>query len=230
MEGLSKRGASEEQLLRHKRLKLILYMGLFLGYAVFYYNRKSYSSLIPVLLQSKFLGASELGFITSCFAFSYGLSKFGSGVLSDKLPPKALFVAALIATGICNILFAFTDGVIFLSCVWFVNGLVQGFAWPQCAKLLKVWFKADEVINVIQLTYPRLRMSLTTRCCTLGYIYKQKTHLQWGTIFLFISACMVQSWCFSRVKYVCQENQTMQFSWSNLNLQPHCNALYIAVT
>ena len=133
---------------RLQRLKNTLYLSLFVGYAVYYYNRKSYSSLIPALLQSQYLGESELGFVSSCFAFSYGLSKFGSGILSDKLQPRELFVLGLIATGICNIFFTCVDGVIFLSCVWFVNGLVQGLAWPQCAKLLKVWFEPHEVINM----------------------------------------------------------------------------------
>jgi OPA family glycerol-6-phosphate transporter-like MFS transporter 4 len=135
----------QTRLSRHKSLKNTLYLSLFLGYGVFYYNRKSYSSLIPALLQSRYLGESELGFISSCFAFSYGLSKFGSGILSDKLQPRELFVIGLIATGICNIFFTFIDGVMFLSCVWLVNGLVQGLAWPQCAKLLKVWFEPHEV-------------------------------------------------------------------------------------
>ena len=130
---------------RYNNLKYRLYFSLFIGYAMFYYNRKSYSSLIPALLQSQYLGESELGFISSCFAFSYGLSKFGCGILSDKLQPKELFVFGLIATGICNIFFTFIGGIMYLSSVWFVNGLIQGLAWPQCAKLLTVWFKPDEV-------------------------------------------------------------------------------------
>ena len=114
----------QTRLSRHKSLKNTLYLSLFIGYGVFYYNRKSYSSLIPALLQSRYLGESELGFISSCFAFSYGLSKFGSGILSDKLQPRELFVIGLIATGICNIFFTFIDGVMFLSCVWLVNSLL----------------------------------------------------------------------------------------------------------
>ena len=137
---------------RLKALKNTLYASIFIGYALFYYNRKSYSSLIPALKQSQSVEESELGFISSAFALSYGLSKFGSGVLSDKLQPRQLFVFGLIATGICNILFTFVDGVRFLSCIWFVNGLVQGLAWPQCAKLLKVWFEPDEVGTWLQQT------------------------------------------------------------------------------
>ena len=149
-------GAQNSEILREKErtqrsqlqrnsLKYSIYLSIFLGYAVFYYNRKSYSSLIPTLLQSQYLAESELGFISSCFAFSYGLSKFTSGILSDKLRPRELFVSSLIATGFCNIFFTSFSGVTFLSSVWFVNGLVQGVAWPQCAKLLKVWFRPVEV-------------------------------------------------------------------------------------
>ena len=130
---------------RLKSVKNTLYLSLIVGYAVYYYNRKSFTSLIPALLRSQNLGESGLGFISSCFAFSYGLSKFGSGILSDKLQPRELFVAGLIATGICNIFFTFFNGVLLLSCIWLVNGLVQGLAWPQCAKLLKIWFEPSEV-------------------------------------------------------------------------------------
>ena len=138
-------GADRSKQERSKSLKNTLYASIFIGYALFYYNRKSYSSLIPALKQSQSVEESELGFISSAFAFSYGLSKFGSGVLSDKLQPRQLFVVGLIATGFCNILFTFVDSVMFLPGIWFANGLVQGLAWPQCAKLLKVWFEPNEV-------------------------------------------------------------------------------------
>jgi sugar phosphate permease len=142
------KSAGRDDKRKHARLrsvKNILYLCLIVGYGVYYYNRKSYTSLIPALLHSQSLGESELGFISSCFAFSYGLSKFGSGILSDRLQPRELFVAGLIATGICNIFFTCFDGVMLLSCIWLVNGLVQGIAWPQCAKLLKLWFEPNEV-------------------------------------------------------------------------------------
>ena len=112
---------------------------------MFYYCRKSFTSLIPTLLESHHLLERELGFIASVFAFSYGLSKFGSGILSDKLQPRELFVAGLVATGWCCIFFPFINGVILLSCLWLIHGLVQGLAWPQCAKLLKLWFEPNEV-------------------------------------------------------------------------------------
>lgn len=133
---------------RYKRLKYTLYFGLFIGYSIYYYNRKSYTSLIPALLQSLDLEESELGIISSSFALSYGLSKFISGILSDRLQPRELFVAGLIGSGLCNIFFTTCTSVRMLAFVWFLNGIVQGLSWPQCSKLLKEWFRPHEVRTV----------------------------------------------------------------------------------
>lgn len=129
----------------YKRLKYTLYFCLFFGYSVYYYNRKSYTSLIPSLLQSLRLEESELGIISSSFGLSYGISKFVGGILSDKLQPRELFVAGLIGTGLCNAFFTTCRSIQMLAFVWFINGLVQGLSWPPCSKMLKEWFRPNEV-------------------------------------------------------------------------------------
>ena len=125
--------------------KYIVYSCLFIGYSVFFYNRRSYTSLIPTLLRSVQLEESELGLISSCFALSYGLSKFVTGILSDKIPPRELFVAGLIGTGLCNAIFTTCRRVEMLALVWFLNGLFQGLSFPPCSKILEELFRPDEV-------------------------------------------------------------------------------------
>lgn len=139
------RTTSMQEKEKYTKIKHTLYLTILIGYSLYYYNRKSASSLIPVLLQSKILDASGVGLVSSAFSLSYCLSKFGSALLSDKCNPRPLFVFGLVATGLCNITFTCFDGVVSLAAIWFLNGLIQGIGWPQCAKLLKVWFRPDEV-------------------------------------------------------------------------------------
>ena len=129
----------------YKRLKYVIYVSLFIGYSVYFYNRKSFTALIPTLHKSVGLRESELGAISSSFALSYGLSKFICGVLSDKLQARELFLIGLFGTGLCNAFFTVCRRVDMFVFIWFGNGLLQGLSWPPCSKLLKEWFRPNEV-------------------------------------------------------------------------------------
>ena len=108
--------------------------------------RRSFTSSIPYLLQdSGFLTTENIGMISSCFATSYGVSKFFSSVLSDHMSATLMLSLCLGFSGLCCVLFPLAGGVWPLCALWFVQGVAQGLGWPACAKILREWYPRSEL-------------------------------------------------------------------------------------
>lgn len=124
--------------------KYLIFSVIFFGYAMFGYNRKGVSFVIPKLIEEG-LENEQVGLILSSQNLAYAISKFLGGIISDKLSSRILFSVGLLASGLAAVLFSLVDSVTLFTLAWFVNGLAQGVGWPAIAKLLKNWFDPAEL-------------------------------------------------------------------------------------
>jgi OPA family sugar phosphate sensor protein UhpC-like MFS transporter len=85
-----------------------------------------------------------LGLLGSILYITYGISKFASGVISDRSNARYFMAFGLIMTGVCNILFGLSSSLVFLAIFWGLNGWFQGFGWPPCARFLTHWYSQNE--------------------------------------------------------------------------------------
>ncbi len=127
---------------RHWRLHLMFSM--YIGYGVFYFTRKSLTFAMPSMLSDLGLVHSDIGFLGTLFYITYGVSKFVSGIVSDRSKPSYFMGLGLIATGIINILFGFSSSLFMFAILWTLNAFFQGWGWPPCAKLLTTWYSRSE--------------------------------------------------------------------------------------
>ena len=109
---------------RNKQNRLIF--GLFTGYAFYSLLRKSFAVSVPFMRTSMDLSKADVGNIATSFSAAYGISKFVGGVVSDFLPPDALFAIGLFLAALSNFLFSFSTSTTMLCVLWFLNGSVQG--------------------------------------------------------------------------------------------------------
>nr|XP_002130897.1 glucose-6-phosphate exchanger SLC37A4-like [Ciona intestinalis] len=116
-----------------------IFICLYVGYMFYIFNRKSFSFVIPNIVETDGLNSGDVGTILSAQAVAYGIGKFVSGMLVDRFSATKLFCAGLCLCGASNILFSVSPPGYF-SVLWFFNGLVQGPGWPSCAIMLKKWF------------------------------------------------------------------------------------------
>lgn len=128
----------------YKYWRLRIFAGMYVGYAFYYFTRKSFTFAMPALSDSLGYGKAELGIIGSVLAITYGVSKFLSGILGDKSNPRYFMSIGLILTGIFNICFGASSSLFFLAVFWGLNGWFQGWGWPGCAKLLTHWYSQSE--------------------------------------------------------------------------------------
>ena len=90
------------------------------------------------------LDITAVGVVTSIFPLCYGMSKFISGTLSDVLSPRVMLGGGLLATGIVNCAFGASSNLTLFCLFWAMNGILQGFGAPSCAKILTAWFATKE--------------------------------------------------------------------------------------
>lgn len=120
------------------------FYAMYIGYAFYYFTRKSFVFAMPAMQEDLGLGKFEIGLIGSILGLSYGASKFLSGILVDRSNPRYFISIGLILTGICNFLFGMSSTWWAFAIFWGLNGWFQGWGWPGCAKLLTHWYSQSE--------------------------------------------------------------------------------------
>jgi len=121
----------------------ILY-STFIGYALYYFTRKSFTFAVPGMIEEFGLDKGDIGLLGSILAITYGISKFASGILSDRSNPRYFMAFGLIITGLLNICFGLSSSLILFALFWGLNGWFQGFGWPPCARFLTHWYSQTE--------------------------------------------------------------------------------------
>lgn len=129
---------------KYKYWRIRTFYAMWIGYALFYFTRKSFTYAMPVMQSELGLGKLELGLLGSILYISYGASKFLSGILGDKSNPRYFMSIGLILTGIFNCFFGMSSVFWAFAVFWGLNGVFQGWGWPGCAKLLTHWYSQAE--------------------------------------------------------------------------------------
>lgn len=117
---------------------------IFLGYAVYYFTRKSFTFALPFISADLGFTKGELGLLSSILSITYAISKLVSGVMSDRSNPRYFMATGLILTGILNILFGMSSSLWAFALFWGLNGWFQAWGWPACCKQLNYWFAQSE--------------------------------------------------------------------------------------
>lgn len=129
---------------KYKYWRIRIFYSMYAGYLFYYFTRKSFTFITPFLISDLGLSLKEIGILASILSISYGISKFASGILSDRSNPRYFMGIGLILTGFCNILFGFSSSVWMLGIFWALNGWFQGWGWPACTKLMTHWYSRTE--------------------------------------------------------------------------------------
>jgi OPA family sugar phosphate sensor protein UhpC-like MFS transporter len=128
---------------QYKYWRIRTFYGMYIGYAFYYFSRKSLTFAMPSMLNEGY-SLSELGMLGSILSLTYGFSKFLSGIIGDRSNPRYFMSFGLIFTGICNICFGFFSLWALFALFWGLNAWFQGWGWPGCAKLLTHWYSQSE--------------------------------------------------------------------------------------
>ncbi|MEN9654809.1 MAG: hypothetical protein RL235_921 [Chlamydiota bacterium] len=124
--------------------RLRTFYAMYVGYAFYYFTRKSFTYAIPAMQIELGLSKYEIGLIGSILSLAYGASKFLSGIIGDRSNPRYFMSIGLILTGIFNLCFGLSATWWAFAIFWGLNGIFQGWGWPGCARLLTHWYSQSE--------------------------------------------------------------------------------------
>ena len=110
---------------RYRYWRRHILMTIWLGYALFYFTRKSFNAAAPEILASGVMTRTDIGLLATLFYITYGLSKFFSGIVSDRSNARYFMGVGLIATGVVNILFGFSTSLWAFALLWALNAFFQ---------------------------------------------------------------------------------------------------------
>jgi OPA family glycerol-3-phosphate transporter-like MFS transporter len=131
----------------YKKMRLQVFLGIFLGYAGYYFVRKNFSLAMPNLKEQGF-DESDLGLALSGVSIAYGLSKFLMGNLSDRSNARYFMVAGLILSALTMIAMGTlpiaTSSIAVMFILLFLNGWFQGMGWPPSGRVMVHWFSIKE--------------------------------------------------------------------------------------
>lgn len=131
----------------YKKLRLQVFLGIFIGYAGYYLVRKNFSLAIPDLIDQGYTKA-ELGFAMSAISIAYGVSKFVMGNVSDRSDARKFLTVGLVLSALTMIFMGVSafavSSVAVMFGILFVNGWFQGMGWPPCGRVMVHWFSHKE--------------------------------------------------------------------------------------
>jgi phosphoglycerate transporter family protein len=116
-----------------------------IGYATFYFVRKNYSVVQPIIGKELGISKQGLGLILTLHGVVYGISKFLNGFLADRANACVFMATALIASALLNIWFGFSSTLVVFIVIWMLNGWFQGMGFPPCARLMANWFPPKQL-------------------------------------------------------------------------------------
>ena len=111
----------------YKRLRLQVFIGIFIGYAGYYLVRKNFTLAMPHLVEMGF-DKGDLGIALSANAIAY--------------LPLGLVLSALVTMFLGTS--AGISSIIMMFITQFLIGWFQGMGWPPCGRVMTHWFSQNE--------------------------------------------------------------------------------------
>lgn len=131
----------------YRRLRLQVFIGIFVGYAGYYLVRKNFSLAMPFLVDEGYSKA-DLGLALSGVSITYGLSKFIMGNASDRSNARVFMTLGLMCSALTMIamgtLPVATSSVTIMFVILALNGWFQGMGWPPSGRVMVHWFSPGE--------------------------------------------------------------------------------------
>ncbi len=131
----------------YKRLRLQVFIGIFVGYAGYYLVRKNFTLAMPYLIELCY-SKTDLGLALSGVSIAYGLSKFLMGSVSDRSNARNFMALGLACSAVVMIVMGTlpiaTSSVSIMFGLLLINGWFQGMGWPPCGRVMVHWFSQNE--------------------------------------------------------------------------------------
>lgn len=139
----------------YKKMRLKVFLGIYLGYAAYYLVRKNLSLAAPGMIEEGLIDKAGAGVAMSGIPIAYALSKFLMGSISDRSDARKFMTVGLVLASLIMIIagilpypvgvegnYSITVGLMFAFML--IAGWLSGLGWPPCGRVLAHWFSTNE--------------------------------------------------------------------------------------
>ena len=140
----------------YRRLRLQVFLGIFIGYAGFYLVRNNFALAMPAILKAHpEYSKAQLGWAMTGLLTAYGISKFIMGSVSDRSNPRWFMAVGLLLTSAITFVFgvvpAIYGSLFLIVALQTLNGWCNGMGWPPCGKTMVHWWSTKERGRIVSL-------------------------------------------------------------------------------
>ncbi|GGD84699.1 MFS transporter [Caballeronia sp. LZ025] len=135
---------SSVQSVRMTNVRWKIFLLLLALVSINYIDRAALSVAMPAIAQEFDLSPERQGLILSSFFWTYLFMQVPSGMLADKLKPRALIAAATVGWGFFQALGAFSSGWVLLLLTRLGLGVTEAPIYPGGGKLNALWLTKNE--------------------------------------------------------------------------------------
>jgi len=102
-------------------------------------------SIVGVRIKTEFnLDNEQFGWVLAAFALAYALFEIPSGILGDRIGPRAVFIRIVLWWSFFTAVTGLVNGLIGLLIVRFLFGMGEAGTYPNCLVVVSRWFPANE--------------------------------------------------------------------------------------
>ena len=127
---------NKDKYLESKSLSILLFVFLFLLYAVVYMTKSMFSSAMATIVEEGVMTKSQTGFINAVFWFVYALFQIIGGFAADKYSPHKLIIIGVSGAILSNLIIYFNNSYPVIIAAWSFNAAIQFGIWPGVFKIV----------------------------------------------------------------------------------------------
>src|SRR5206468_5006308 len=102
-------------------------------------------SIVGVRIKSEFhLNNEQFGWVLASFALAYALFEIPSGILGDRIGPRAVFIRIVLWWSFFTAVTGVATGLVSLIFIRFLFGIVESGTYPNCLITVSRWFPVHE--------------------------------------------------------------------------------------
>lgn len=103
-------------------------------------------SIVGVRIKTEFsLSNAQFGWVLASFSLAYALFEIPSGILGDRIGPKALLIRIVLLWSFFTALTGFATGLVSLIIIRFLFGVGESGTYPNCMIIISRWFPVQEI-------------------------------------------------------------------------------------
>ncbi len=134
---------NRQKYLESKSLSIVLFLFLFVLYAVIYMTKSMFSSAMASIVEKGFMTASQTGLINAAFWLVYAIFQVVGGFCADKFSSYKIIMIGLFGSLIANTVIYFNQDYYVMIGAWVFNAMAQFGIWPGVFKIITTQLKPD---------------------------------------------------------------------------------------